>query len=444
MALRFRCPKCGAFLPDIQSLYRHLEKSHGTDADSSHPNASDAGSGEPTETGQNSARLPKVALGLAIAGFLLEAFQAISYPLLLAAIVLGIISRNKIRKGGNTRGLRYATSAIVIGAVALILSLALSGWVAWQRVRLEEQIKELDGSGGLGVFADDETTQRKGRGVNRQADFFRNGHKREGAGPTANVPSWARVNEFQIREARKVGVRVAKEVDLGGSETTRLVYIPPGAFTMGSASSGEVWIQHRVTLAKGFYMGITEVTQGQWRAVMGNEPWQGQDYARSSGENAANYISWDDASTFCQALSRKAGVKARLPSEAEWEYACRAGTTTAYSFGDSQSDLGNYAWYGGNVSGTYAHPVGRKKPNAWGLYDMHGNVNEWCEDWYGDYPSGMVMDPPGPASGKYRVLRGGFSPVGCRSWYRYWDSPGPLGACGGNGFRVVVSPLGLE
>ena len=120
---------------------------------------------------------------------------------------------------------------------------------------------------------------------------------------------------------------------------------------------------------------------------------------------------WYDAVEFCRKLSdlpaeKSAGHVYRLPTEAEWKYACRAGTTTKYSFGDRASELGDYAWYRDN-SGKTTHPVGGKKPNPWGLYDMHGNVWEWCQDWYGDYPSGAVTDPTGPASGDRRVLHGG-------------------------------------
>jgi formylglycine-generating enzyme required for sulfatase activity len=115
----------------------------------------------------------------------------------------------------------------------------------------------------------------------------------------------------------------------------------------------------------------------------------------------------------------------RLPTEAEWEYACRAGTTTKYSFGDSESQLGDYGWYDKNSGGT-THPVGGKKPNGWGLYDMHGNVFEWCQDWYGDYPSGSTTDPTGAASGSYRVYRGGgwfLISDYCHSAYRFRLTP---------------------
>jgi formylglycine-generating enzyme required for sulfatase activity len=143
-------------------------------------------------------------------------------------------------------------------------------------------------------------------------------------------------------------------------------------------------------------------------------------------QNPVEKVSWDDAVEFCRNLSampaeKKAGYIYRLPTEAEWEYACRAGTTTEYSFGDSDSALGDYAWYDEN-SGRTTHPVGGKKPNPWGLYDMHGNVFEWCQDWHGDYPSGSVTDPTGAAVGSYRVYRGGswdyYSGV-CRSAIRF-------------------------
>ncbi|MEO2029662.1 MAG: formylglycine-generating enzyme family protein [Fuerstiella sp.] len=163
-------------------------------------------------------------------------------------------------------------------------------------------------------------------------------------------------------------------------------------------------------------------------------------------QNPVENVSWDDAVEFCRKLSelpaeKSAGYVYRLPTEAEWEYACRAGTTTAYSFGDSKSELGEYAWYRKN-SGDTTHPVGGKPPNAWGLYDMHGNVLEWCQDWYEYYPSGSVTDPTGAASGPYRVYRGGswISRSGyCRSADRYGRAPDYRFSSGG--FRVLRSSV---
>jgi formylglycine-generating enzyme required for sulfatase activity len=188
----------------------------------------------------------------------------------------------------------------------------------------------------------------------------------------------------------------------------KFVYIPSGNFIMGSPKSEEGRyndeIKHKVTLTKGFYMQTTEVTQGQWQEVMGYNP----SGFKNCGDNCpVENVSWDDAQEFIKKLNRKEkGAQYRLPTEAEWEYACRAGTETRYYTGDSEADLDRAGWYDDN-SGGKTHPVGRKKPNGFGLYDMHGNVWEWCSDWYGDYPSGSVTDPQGPLSGDYRVLRGG-------------------------------------
>ena len=171
---------------------------------------------------------------------------------------------------------------------------------------------------------------------------------------------------------------------------------------------------HEVTISKGFYLGKYEVTQGQWEGVMGTTPWRGKDYVRSGSDYPAVYVSWDDAQEFISRLNSAAGSEVyRLPSEAEWEYACRAGTTTRWSFGDDESQLTHYAWYGayrrGDVGEKYGHRVGTKRANPWGLYDMHGNVSEWVQDWKGDYSSSSVVDPLGPSTGSYRVVRGGYS-----------------------------------
>ena len=181
----------------------------------------------------------------------------------------------------------------------------------------------------------------------------------------------------------------------------RFVPIQAGTFTMGEDQKA-----HQVTLTQAFELGVYEVTQEQYEAVMGTNP----SYFKGP-QNPVADVSWNDAVEFCRKLSampaeKKAGYVYRLPTEAEWEYACRAGTTTMYSFGDSESELGAYAWYDVNTDDR-AHPVGQKRPNPWGLYDMHGNVWEWCQDWHGEYPSGDVTDPMGPPQGEGRVLRGG-------------------------------------
>ena len=149
------------------------------------------------------------------------------------------------------------------------------------------------------------------------------------------------------------------------------------------------------------------------------------------------WVSWKNAQAFCKWLSGKAGVTIRLPTEAGWEYACRAGTKTEFSAGDKDSDLEKAAWYAAN-SGDKTHPVGLKAANAFGLFDMHGNVWEWCQDWHGEYPSGALTDPSGASSGSDRVLRGGSwggPPAACRSAYRYYAAPTHAGNY--YGFRVV-------
>ena len=191
-----------------------------------------------------------------------------------------------------------------------------------------------------------------------------------------------------------------------------------------------------VTLTKPFLLGKTEVTQGQFKKVMGTEPWVNHGDVQIGEDNAASYVTWGDATAFCQRLTDTdhkngklpAGESYRLPTEAQWEYACRAGTQTTWSFGNDEKQLGNYGWFSGNASNTgaqYAHKVGMKKPNPWGLYDMHGNVWEWCSDWYDEKLSGGT-DPVGPRRGSVHVGRGGGcwdSPDGCRSAYHGYRDP---------------------
>ncbi len=201
----------------------------------------------------------------------------------------------------------------------------------------------------------------------------------------------------------------------------RLNLIQPGKFMMGSAKGdGDERPVHEVEITRPFYMAIHEVTQEQWNAVMKDKqnPWKDMTQTIQGDDVAASYVSWEDAQEFVSALNKMeqgTGRKYGLPTEAEWEYCCRAGTTSEYSFGDDESGLSQYAWWGatfgeGNaINERYAHQVVLKKPNRWGLYDMHGNVFEWCEDWHGYdyYGKSPTRDPRGPESGSSRVLRGG-------------------------------------
>lgn len=192
------------------------------------------------------------------------------------------------------------------------------------------------------------------------------------------------------------------EVDLGEGVKLELMCIPEGTFKMGSLridSYENDMPRHEVTLTNPFYMAKYAVTQEQWRVVMGNN----LSYFKGV-KLPVNQISWNDAKEFIKKLNAKMDGGYRLPTEAEWEYACRAGTTSEYSFGDYITPK-NANYDESNIGKPVA--VGNYKPNDFGLYDMHGNVWEWCEDWYGGYPGWPVEDPKGPAVGQYRVLRGG-------------------------------------
>ena len=253
-----------------------------------------------------------------------------------------------------------------------------------------------------------------------------------------------------------------KEINL------EMVTCSPGTFIMGSQESeyGELKeainefhkrlfrfdyaeIQHEVTLSKGFKIGKYPVTQAQYKKIMGKNP------SHFNGDNnPVEKVSWHDAKEFCDKLNEKyasklpSGYEFDLPTEAQWEYACRAGTTSALNNGKALTseigkcqNLDEIAWYCEN-SDNKTHPVGQKKPNAWGIYDMHGNVWEWCRDWYGDYPTGNVTDPVGPSTGSIRVFRGGswIDLAGyCRSAGRYYDYPDNRNIH--IGFRLAIVPV---
>jgi formylglycine-generating enzyme required for sulfatase activity len=228
--------------------------------------------------------------------------------------------------------------------------------------------------------------------------------------------------------------------------------VPAGSFRMGAPESDSLAFPperppRRVTISRPFYLGVYEVTQGQYEQVMGKNPSQFHADNGGSRDHPVEKVSWVDAMEFCRRLSerpaeRDAGRIYRLPTEAEWEYACRAGKETRYSFGDDPADLAHNAWFQGNAQGR-THPVGRFPPNAWGLCDMHGNVWEWCADLFDPdyYQYGPATDPPGALKADRRVLRGG-------SWYNngQWCRASSRASFSATvrepyvGFRVALTP----
>jgi formylglycine-generating enzyme required for sulfatase activity len=193
--------------------------------------------------------------------------------------------------------------------------------------------------------------------------------------------------------------------------------IPTGTFTMGGRAFGPPGFRvdghepaHKVTISKSFYMCVYPITQRQWKAVMGTNP----SHHKGRPDHPVEMVSWNDSQEFIRKLGKLGLDGFRLPTEAEWEYACRAGTTTLYYWGDDVGKAGDYVWQHSNAAGE-THPVGRKKPNAWGLYDMNGNVWEWCGDRYGRYSAEPRTDPIGAPEGTERVVRGGSYGNGGRS-----------------------------
>ena len=232
-----------------------------------------------------------------------------------------------------------------------------------------------------------------------------------------------------------------------------MIWIHSGTFKIGSPFTekerGSDEDPHtKVMISRGFWMSKYEVTQEKYELFTGTNP----SHFNGNSNSPVEMVNWHEAVAYCVEFTRQAreeerlpkGYEYRLPTEAEWEYACRAGTTTRFSYGNDPdySQLGEYAWYSNNSSKT-THPVGQKKPNGWGLYDMHGNVWEWCLDWHGDYPGGSTADPQGPTVGTSCVRRGGRwgSPARyCRSATRDYSQPNFRHS--GVGFRIVLA-LGL-
>jgi len=233
---------------------------------------------------------------------------------------------------------------------------------------------------------------------------------------------------------------------------TNMVFIPPGTFRMGSPTNEvDRWDsegpQTMVTISRGSWMGKYEVTQWEYLAVMGSNP----SYNTRTTDLPVEMVTWFNATNYCGKLTQRERAAGRistnsmyrLPTEAEWEYACRGWTSTRFSYGDDPgyADLTNYAWYTAN-SGGRTHPVGQKLPNPWGLYDLHGNVGEWCQDrWANRLPGGAAIDPQGPATGSSRPTHGGgwwHTPEILRSAFRYGDAAGYTAT--DLGFRVVLAP----
>ncbi|HIL07592.1 MAG TPA: formylglycine-generating enzyme family protein [Candidatus Latescibacteria bacterium] len=268
-------------------------------------------------------------------------------------------------------------------------------------------------------------------------------------------------------------------VKLPGGAPLQLVWIEAGEFVMGAepldpedeelqedAPNADPTIEpvdprpfnqipdHSTIIGEGFWLGKFELMQSQWESAMGTKPWQNLPSAQTDPDKPAVFISWDDAQNFVSRLNQAAGDSLyRLPSEAEWEYACRAGTTTPWSHGDRRTRVTDYVWYEKNaweVDERFVHPAGTKIPNPWGLYDMHGNAEEWVQDWYGAlyYETARELDPPGPDRGVARVLRGGSysDPAeNVRSAYR--NSARPNFLSGRFGMRVLARaalPTGVE
>lgn len=239
--------------------------------------------------------------------------------------------------------------------------------------------------------------------------------------------------------AKRSGLSATDSLDLGGGVKLELVLIPAGSFLMGTEKPDPKFAgqekQHKVTLTQPFYMGKFEVTQPQYEKVIGSNP------SKDKGETLpVSSVSWEDDQVFCKKLSESTKRDVTLPTDAQWEFAARAGTTTTWYTGDSEAELGKAAWYGANAGGK-AHPVGQKAPNAWGLYDMIGNVRELVLDYYADaLPCTDATDPKGPESGAKRSGKGGAFPGSVNSTRpAYHTDEEPAKKAGHIGMRIIVT-----
>jgi formylglycine-generating enzyme required for sulfatase activity len=261
-------------------------------------------------------------------------------------------------------------------------------------------------------------------------------------GQTTNV-TWTDPRELTAQ-------RFYRALSLTPPADTNLIFIKPGTFTMGSPANetdrdADEGPQTTVTLSRGFWISRYEVTQGQFQKLMVSNP----STSPADTNRPVDSVTWTEANSYCALLTQddhSAGsiptnCAYRLPTEAEWEYICRAGTTTRFSHGNdpSYTQVDTYAWNVDN-SGLVTHPIGQKSPNPWGLHDIHGNVWEWCQDWYAAFPGGSVVDHSGPLTGSNRVLRGAgwqSTDAGCRTANR--GNRTPATRQGDFGFRVVLA-----
>ncbi len=325
-----------------------------------------------------------------------------------------------------------APKAKIKAALALVCVFVLGlGWFVWSRNHSAENVSTGGSSAGGTVFANGSETNGTGKGA---------------SGKPVRIRPWDGKERIEAY-GKSLGLAATQEFSLGKGVTMKLVLVPAGSFKMGSPTDEvgreDTELLHRVELSRPFYMGAFEVTQAQYEAVLG----EGRNTSKwKEQRNPVETVSWTDALEFCQAMSHQIKRTVRLPTEAEWEYACRAGTATPFYFGETiDTEQANYdgdTVYGKGKPGTDRERtmhVGSFSPNPWGLYDTHGNVWEWCHDWHAGYPSEAVKDPKGPGFGNRRVQRGGSwysTAEDCRSAHRDLDKPGDRESK--YGFRVVV------